>query len=83
MAEYESQIVQVRDDCDRYTETAALRQEDLKAQAGITQRAQQSFENELAEHTEALTSLQHARALFNSVGLQISSAKAEAETAGT
>lgn len=80
-SELEAQLAQIKDESERYCETASLRQEDLKAQADIAQRAQQSYENELVKHAEAAKNLQEVRSQFNETKLEVSSAKAEAETA--
>ena len=79
--DFETHMAQIKDDNERLRETADLRQEDLKAQAGIAQRAQQSYEAELVKHAEAAQSLQEIRTKYNDVKLEVSSAKAEAETA--
>ena len=81
MAEYEAQIARVADDSERYKATADLRQEDVKAQAAIAQRAQQNYETELIKHGEAARKLQEVRNELNEIRLQVSSSKAEAETA--
>jgi nucleoprotein TPR len=76
-----SEIVRLRDDSERFNETSKLHQADLKAQAEIAQRAQQSYEDELVKHAEAAKLLQKVRSEFNVVKTEVAGYKAEADAA--
>lgn len=80
-ASYESELLRLRDDADRYSEEKKLYQEDLKAQAEIAQQAQQSYENELVKHADAARSLQTARKEYNDLRTEVAGIRAEAEAA--
>lgn len=77
----EAEIARLRDESERYAETAKLHQEDLKAQAEIAQQAQQSYENELVKHADAAKNLQSVRTEYNQLRTEVAAIKAEAETA--
>ncbi|KAJ9635197.1 Protein mlp1 [Coniosporium tulheliwenetii] len=76
---FESEITRLKDDNERHAEAAKLYQEDLKAQAGIAQQAQQSYETELVRHAEAAKSLQKVRAEYNQLRTEVAEIKAEAQ----
>lgn len=78
---YEVELARVKDESERYQETAKFHQEDLKAQAQIAQQAQQSYENELVKHAEAAKQLQDVRTKYNEIKLEVSQSKADAEAA--
>ncbi|KAF2754877.1 hypothetical protein EJ05DRAFT_136859 [Pseudovirgaria hyperparasitica] len=79
----EADISRLKDECERWQETANFHQEDKKTQAEIAQHAQQSYENELVKHAEATTALQKIRGEYNELRTEVASIKAEAETAKT
>jgi nucleoprotein TPR len=80
-AVFESELARLRDENDRLGETARLHQEDLRAQAEISQQAQQHYEDELVKHAEAATNLQKIRGDFNQLKTEVAGYKAEAEAA--
>jgi len=75
----EEDIARLRDESERFAETARLHQEDLKAQAEIAQSAQQSYEDELVKHAEAAKLLQAVRAEHNQLKTEVAGYKADAE----
>lgn len=77
----ELEMTRIRDEADRYKETADLHKEDLKAQAEIATRAQQNYENELMKHSEAMKNLQREREQHNQLKTEVSQFKAQAEAA--
>lgn len=77
----ESEVARLKDDSERYQETAKLCQEDLKAQAAIAQQAQQSYETELVKHAEAAQNLQKVRTEHNQLKTEVGEIKAEAQAA--
>lgn len=77
----EADIVRLKDENERYQETARLRQEDLKAQAAIAQQAQESYEIELVKHAEAAQNLQKVRTEHNQLKSEVAEIKAEAQAA--
>ncbi|KAF2089482.1 hypothetical protein K490DRAFT_37376 [Saccharata proteae CBS 121410] len=77
----ETELSRLKDESERYQETAKLCKEDLKAQAEIAQQAQQSYENELIRHAEASQNLQKERSEHAKIKTEVSKAKAEAEAA--
>lgn len=78
---FDGELAQIKDECERYKETANFHQQDLKAQAEVAQQAQQSYENELVKHAEAAKSLKKVRDELNEIKLEISQAKADADAA--
>jgi len=82
-ATFEVEISRIKDESERYMETANFHQEDLKTQAEIAQRAQQNYEDELMKHAEAAQTLQKVRIEYQQVKLELSEAKADAEAART
>ncbi|KAL1621757.1 Protein mlp1 [Diplodia seriata] len=79
----ESEVTRLKDESERYQDTAKLCQEDLKAQAAIAQQAQQSYEIELVKHAEAAQNLQKVRAEHNQLKTEVAEIKAEAQAAKT
>jgi nucleoprotein TPR len=80
-AELDSEITRLKEEADRYKQTAAFHQEDLKAQADIATRAQQNYENELVKHSEAMKNLQKEREEHNKLKSEVAQFKAQAEGA--
>ncbi|KAF2193464.1 hypothetical protein K469DRAFT_551061 [Zopfia rhizophila CBS 207.26] len=79
----ESEITHLKDESERYRETAKLHQEDLKVQADIAQRAQQNYENELMRHGEATKNLRDLREEHNTLKTEVAEIKAQGEAART
>ncbi|KAF4312817.1 Prefoldin [Botryosphaeria dothidea] len=79
----QSEIDRLKDESERYQETAKLCQEDLKAQATIAQQAQQSYESELVKHAEAAQNLQKVRTEHNQLKAEVAEIRAEAQAAKT
>lgn len=80
-AELDSEITRLQEEADRYKQTAAFHQEDLKAQAEIATRAQQNYENELVKHSDAMKNLQNEREQHNALKTEVARFKAQAEGA--
>lgn len=76
-----SEISRLKDEEDRYKETAKFHQQDLRAQAEIATKAQQDYEQELVKHAEAAKLLQEIRAKHNELKTESAAWKAEAESA--
>ncbi|KAK3692351.1 hypothetical protein B0T22DRAFT_475284 [Podospora appendiculata] len=76
-----SDIARLKDEEERYKESAKFHQEDLRAQADIASKAQQDYEQELVRHAKAAEQLQELRAEYNHLKTQSASWKAEAESA--
>jgi nucleoprotein TPR len=76
-----AEIARLKDEEERYKETARFHQQDLRAQAEIATKAQQDYEQELVKHAEASTLLQQLRAEHNELKTQSASWRAEAESA--
>ncbi|KAK5662077.1 hypothetical protein OQA88_10191 [Cercophora sp. LCS_1] len=76
-----SEITRLKDEEERYKETAKFHQQDLRAQAEIATKAQQEYEQELLKHAEAAKLLQQIRVEHNELKTQSASLKAEAESA--
>jgi nucleoprotein TPR len=79
----ESEITRLKEDADRYKETAAFHQKDCRAQAEIATRAQQNYENELVKHSDAMKNLQKEREQHNQLKTEVGTYKAQAEAART
>jgi nucleoprotein TPR len=79
----DSEISRLRDECDRLSQMSQLHQDDLKAQAEIAQRAQQSYEDELLKHAEAAKLLQATRVEYNQLKTEVAGYKADAEASKT
>ncbi|KAI9789256.1 MAG: hypothetical protein M1816_006265 [Peltula sp. TS41687] len=80
-ATLEAEIARLKDDVGRHSTAARAHQEDLKAQAEIAQRAQQSYEHELLKHAEAAKSLQEVRKEHNEMKTEIVQLKTDSEAA--
>lgn len=80
---YEVEIARLKDEDDRHATAARYHQEDLKAQVGIAQQAQQSYENELVKHAEAAKALQKIRGENNDLKIQMIELKTERDSART
>jgi nucleoprotein TPR len=76
-----SDIARLKDEEERYKETARFHQQDLRAQAEIATKAQQDYEQELVKHAEAAKLLQQIRAEHNELRTQSAAWRAEAESA--
>ncbi|KAK0743388.1 hypothetical protein B0T18DRAFT_183431 [Schizothecium vesticola] len=76
-----SEITRLKEEEERYKETAKFHQQDLRAQAEIATRAQQDYEEELVKHAEAAKHLHQIRAEHNELKTKAASWKAEAESA--
>ncbi|KAK3945526.1 nucleo protein TPR [Diplogelasinospora grovesii] len=76
-----AEITRLKDDEERYKETARFHQQDLRAQAEIAAKAQQDYEQELVKHAEAAKLLHQIRAEHNDLKTQSASWRAEAESA--
>ncbi|KAL2259790.1 hypothetical protein VTK26DRAFT_6392 [Humicola hyalothermophila] len=76
-----AEIARLKDEEERYRETARFHQQDLRAQAEIATKAQQDYEQELVRHAEAAKLLQQLRAEHNELKTQSASWRAEAESA--
>ena len=77
----EMEINRLKGDCERYAEAMKLHQQDLKAQAGIAQQAQQSYEDELLKHAEAAKALQQIRSEYNELKTQVAEIRTESQSA--
>ncbi|KAL8734660.1 MAG: hypothetical protein Q9166_001316 [cf. Caloplaca sp. 2 TL-2023] len=80
---FEAEIARLKDEDDRHATAAKYHQEDLKAQVGIAQQAQQNYENELVKHAEAAKALQKVRGENNELKIQIVELKTERDSART
>ena len=76
-----SEIARLKDEEERYKETAKFHQQDLRAQAEIATKAQQDYEQELVKHAEAAKLLQQIRAEHNQLKTESAAWRAEAESA--
>lgn len=76
----ESEITRLKDDNERQVAAAQFHQEDLKAQAEISQRAQQNYESELVKHADAAKNLQIVRAEANQLKIDIVELRTQSET---
>ncbi|EOO03724.1 putative filament-forming protein [Phaeoacremonium minimum UCRPA7] len=77
----DAEIARLKDEEDRYKETAKYHHQDLRAQAEIATKAQQDYEQELVKHAEAAKALQSLRSEFNQLKSESAALKAEAESA--
>ncbi|KAI9932692.1 hypothetical protein AWENTII_004987 [Aspergillus wentii] len=77
---YEAEITRLKDDNERHIAATQFHQEDLKAQAEISQHAQQNYESELLKHAEAAKNLQVVRSEANQLKLDIVEMRTQAET---
>jgi nucleoprotein TPR len=76
-----SEIARLKDEEQRYKETAKFHQQDLRAQAEIATKAQQDYEQELVKHAEAAKLLQQLRAEHNELKTKSAAWRAEADSA--
>ncbi|KAJ5570589.1 uncharacterized protein N7459_010019 [Penicillium hispanicum] len=79
-ASFESEITRLKDDNERHIAAAQFHEEDMKAQAEISQQAQQNYESELVKHAEAAKNLQTVRAEANQLKLDITEVRTQSET---
>ncbi|EPS33200.1 hypothetical protein PDE_08162 [Penicillium oxalicum 114-2] len=79
-SQLESQIIRLKEDNDRYIAAAQCHQDDLKAQAEISQNMQKSYETELIKHAEAAKTVQAVRAEANQLKLDMAELRIQAET---
>ncbi|MDA4131759.1 MAG: hypothetical protein OK454_01355, partial [Thaumarchaeota archaeon] len=77
----DEEIARLKDDEERFNETARAHRQDLRAQADIATKAQQDYEQELVKHAEAAQQLQLLRAEYNQLKNDAVSWKTEAESA--
>lgn len=79
-AGFEAEINRLKDENERHVTGAQLHQEDLKAQAEISQHAQQNYESELVKHAEAAKNLQIVRSEANQLKLEAVEMRTQADT---
>jgi nucleoprotein TPR len=79
-ANLESEITRLRDDNQRHVAAAQCHQDDLKAQAEISQNLQKNYEAELIKHAEAAKNIQAVRAEANQLKLDMAELRTQAET---
>lgn len=79
-AGFEAEINRLKDENERHVTGAQLHQEDLKAQAEISQHAQQNYESELVKHAEAAKNLQIVRSEANQLKLEAVETRTQADT---
>ena len=77
---YESEITRLEDENERQVAAAQFHQEDLKAQAEISQHAQQNYESELVKHAEAAKNLQIVRSEVGQLKLGVVEMRTQADT---
>ena len=77
---YESEITRLKDENERQVAAAQFHQEDLKAQAEISQHAQQNYESELVKHAEAAKNLQIVRSEAGQLKLEVVEMRTQADT---
>ncbi|RMJ27074.1 Filament-forming protein [Aspergillus sp. HF37] len=78
---YEAEITRIKDENERHIASTQFHQGDLKAQAEISQHAQQNYENELVKHAEAAKNLQLVRGEANQLKLETAELRTQSETA--
>ncbi|KOC11174.1 nuclear pore complex protein [Aspergillus flavus AF70] len=76
----EAEITRLKDENERQLAAAQYHQADLKAQAEISQHAQQNYESELVKHAEAAKNLQLVRSEANQLKLELVESRAQADT---
>lgn len=79
-ANFESEITRLKDENERHVAAAQFHQEDLKAQAEISQHAQQNYESELVKHAEAAKNLQIVRSETGQLKLEVVEMRTQADT---
>lgn len=77
---YESEITRLKDENERQVAAAQFHQEDLKAQAEISQHAQQNYETELVKHAEAAKNLHAVRSEASQLKLEVVEMRTQSET---
>lgn len=77
----EEEVQRLKEEEERYTESAQFHQQDLRAQAEIATTAQQAYENEVMKHGETAKTLSTVRAEYNAIKTSVATWKAEAESA--
>jgi nucleoprotein TPR len=81
--QHEAEYSRLQDEVDRYKETADIHQQDVKSQAEIATRAQESYEQEHQKHSDALRNLQAERELHNQLKSEVLQLRVAEETART
>ncbi|KAF7594327.1 hypothetical protein BBP40_009562 [Aspergillus hancockii] len=76
----EAEIKRLKDENERQLAAAQFHQADLKAQAEISQHAQQNYESELVKHAEAAKNLQLIRSEANQLKLELVESRTQADT---
>ncbi|KAJ5379827.1 uncharacterized protein N7496_002255 [Penicillium cataractarum] len=76
----ESEVTRIKDENDRHVAAAKCHQDDLKAQAEISQNLQKNYEAELIKHAEAAKNVQAVRAEANQLKLDMAELRTQAET---
>ncbi|KAE8386899.1 hypothetical protein BDV23DRAFT_137008 [Aspergillus alliaceus] len=76
----ESEIARLKDENERQLAAAQFHQADLKAQAEISQHAQQNYESELVKHAEAAKNLQLVRSEVNQLKLELVESRTQVDT---
>lgn len=79
-AHLESEVTRLKDDNDRHVAAAKCHQDDLKAQAEISQNLQKNYEAELIKHAEAAKNVQAVRAEANQLKLDLAGLRTQTET---
>jgi nucleoprotein TPR len=79
-AHLESELSRLKDDNDRHVAAAQCHQDDLKAQAEISQNLQRNYEAELIKHAEAAKNVQTVRAEANQLKLDVAELRTQTET---
>ncbi|KAI0999843.1 hypothetical protein K3495_g8355 [Podosphaera aphanis] len=77
---FQNEISRLKDEDERHASVAHFHQQDLRAQAEIAAKAQQSYENELVKHAEAAKLLQNVRAELNQMKVDSATLRSEAES---
>ncbi|ODM22944.1 hypothetical protein SI65_00533 [Aspergillus cristatus] len=77
---FETEITRLKDENERQVAAAQFHQEDLKAQAEISQHAQQNYESELVKHAEAAKNLQIVRSEASQLKLEVIEMRTQSET---
>ena len=77
---FESELTRLKDENERQVAAAQFHQEDLKAQAEISQHAQQNYETELVKHAEAAKNLHVVRSEASQLKLEVVEMRTQSET---
>jgi nucleoprotein TPR len=75
----EAEITRLKDENERQLAAVQFHQADLKAQAEISQHAQQNYESELVKHAEAAKNLQLVRSEANQMKLELVESRTQAD----